>query len=247
MPGPNRHLSSSSNASHRPRPSELRRWRQHLAKRAAPKPPFTAIWRNAAPARSATSCWRWPPPRAVTSSFGWPCSTRMSASRGAAISVRGCWVFWPATSDRCSCWHWLSAPRHGRRYDADVDATATDGRRRTHPRRGGPRRWRPSGRTTGCPGVSAPRCSGPTTDLSAISPWCWVSVPAECPTTRYWSPGWPDCWPARLSMGAGEYVSVRSQRELLEASTPGSARPIVRCRSWMSTPTSWPWFIGRAA
>ena len=29
-----------------------------------------------------------------------------------------------------------------------------------------------------------------------------------------------------LSMGAGEYVSVRSQRELLEASVPDPARPV---------------------
>ena len=45
-----------------------------------------------------------------------------------------------------------------------------------------------------------------------------------------------------LSMGAGEYVSVRSQRELLEASTPnphtGAALP-----SWTSKPTNSRWCI----
>ena len=40
-----------------------------------------------------------------------------------------------------------------------------------------------------------------------------------------------------LSMGAGEYVSVRSQRELLDASSP-TRRPVRRCLNSMSTPTS---------
>ena len=49
-----------------------------------------------------------------------------------------------------------------------------------------------------------------------------------------------------LSMGAGEYVSVRSQRELLDASSP-TRRPVRRCLNSMSTPTSWPSSTGPAA
>ena len=47
-----------------------------------------------------------------------------------------------------------------------------------------------------------------------------------------------------LSMGAGEYVSVRSQRELLEASAPDPG-PLRRCRTSMSTRTSSPWSTAR--
>lgn len=48
-----------------------------------------------------------------------------------------------------------------------------------------------------------------------------------------------------LSMAAGEYVSVRSQRELLEASTPIRS-PGPPTRTWTWRPTSSPWSTGRA-
>ena len=48
-----------------------------------------------------------------------------------------------------------------------------------------------------------------------------------------------------LSMGAGEYVSVNSQRELLQASTP-DPQPALRCPISTSMPTSWHWSTGRA-
>ena len=48
-----------------------------------------------------------------------------------------------------------------------------------------------------------------------------------------------------LSMGAGEYVSVRSQRELLEASTR-IRTPTAQCVRWTSMPTSWRWCIAPA-
>ena len=47
-------------------------------------------------------------------------------------------------------------------------------------------------------------------------------------------------------MGAGEYVSVRSQRELLEASTPEPGAPARPCRTSTSTRTSSRWSTGRA-
>ena len=50
-----------------------------------------------------------------------------------------------------------------------------------------------------------------------------------------------------LSMGAGEYVSVRSQRELLEASRPDPDAADAPCRTSTSTRTSSPWSTGRAA
>ena len=50
-----------------------------------------------------------------------------------------------------------------------------------------------------------------------------------------------------LSMGAGEYVSVRSQRELLAASTPDIADAHTVLPTSTSTPTSWPWSTGPAA
>jgi len=68
--------------------------------------------------------------------------------------------------------------------------------------------------------------------------------PASVPTTVLVT-GLAGLLAGALSMGAGEYVSVTSQRELLEASTPspeaGTALP-----QWMLTPTSWHWCTGRA-
>src|SRR6185437_4912831 len=48
------------------------------------------------------------------------------------------------------------------------------------------------------------------------SAWCWES-PAPGRAPAWCSPAaWRDCWPARCSMAAGEYISVRSQREMAE-------------------------------
>ena len=50
-----------------------------------------------------------------------------------------------------------------------------------------------------------------------------------------------------LSMGAGEFVSVRSQRELLAASVPDTRDAASGCRASTSTPTSWRWSTAPAA
>src|SRR6185312_15412470 len=62
----------------------------------------------------------------------------------------------------------------------------------------------------------APACSASTTGSCPASAWCWES-PAPGRAPAWCSPAaWRDCWPARCSMAAGEYISVRSQREMYE-------------------------------
>ena len=60
------------------------------------------------------------------------------------------------------------------------------------------------------------------------------------------SPGLAGLLAGALSMGAGEYVSVRSQRELLEASAPEPGTPRGAARTSTSTPTSSRWSTARA-
>ena len=124
----------------------------------------------------------------------------------------------PGTSARSSCSPSRSAPRPVRR------TTPTSTR---------PTRWPPtSGSTARCcggsrpaaeldwPEASAPRSSAPTTGWSATSPSCSASAPPACPRSTVLFTGIAGLLAGALSMGAGEYVSVSSQRELLRASQP---------------------------
>ena len=103
-------------------------------------------------------------------------------------------------------------------YDADADATATMA---AHERIHGEvvRALATHGRNRPSGGFR-PRCSGRTTDWSATLHWYWASAPAERPTNTVHVTGLAGLLAGALSMGAGEYVSVRSQRERLAASTP---------------------------
>ena len=68
---------------------------------------------------------------------------------------------------------------------------------------------------------SARRSSARTTVWSATWRWCSASAAAASSTSAVLLTGLAGLLAGALSMGAGEYVSVRSQRELLEASTAG--------------------------
>ena len=102
-------------------------------------------------------------------------------------------------------------------YDADADATATMAAdERIHEEV--VRLW-PPGAAAGFPARSGPRCSVPMTAWSATWPLSWASARPGCPIDTVLATGMAGLLAGALSMGAGEYVSVRSQRELLEASS----------------------------
>ena len=102
--------------------------------------------------------------------------------------------------------------------------------------------WPPAGASS-CPARSGRRCSAPTTAWCRIWRWCWVSGRPESSQTVLFT-GVAGLLAGALSMGAGEYVSVRSQRELLQSTRPdpGPSRP---CRTSTWTPTSSRWSTGR--
>ena len=170
-------------------------------------------------ARSARSCWPWPTPRAGTKRTGWPCSATRPAGRASAdlrtrllglLARRFGSVFVLALAQRAEVAITVRGRRrrhghHGRRRADPRGGGARPGRPRPEPALGhvpggGVRRQRRPGQQP-VPGRSAVSASGVANQIVLLTGLAGLLAGA-------------------LSMGAGEYVSVRSQRELLEASTP---------------------------
>jgi VIT1/CCC1 family predicted Fe2+/Mn2+ transporter len=227
MSGPNGHnVSSSSDASHRPRPSELRRWRQHLANERAE----AAIYRQLAQRRTgeeravlleladaeARHEQHWlnllgdqvgPPGRA-------PLRTRLLAFLARHFGF----VFVLALIQR-------SEARSS--YDEDRNATPTMAADE-HIHSEVVRALATRGRDRLSGSFRAAVFGANDGLVSNLALVLGISATGVSNQTVL-ATGFAGLLAGALSMGAGEYVSVNSQLELLEASTPspdtGSALP----------------------
>ena len=157
-------------------------------------------------------------PKPVMSSIGSIFSVRMSARRTDRCCGRERLAFWRATSGPCSSSRWRSAQKPGRRmramptrrprmaadervHEEVVRALAARGRSRLS----GAFRAAVFGANDGL-----------VSNLALV-----LGVSATGVSTHILlATGMAGLLAGALSMGAGEYVSVQSQRELLDASTP---------------------------
>ena len=203
------------------READLRRWRRYLADERAE----AAVYRDlagVAPARSARSCSPSPRRRGATrphwrellgDDVGAPRKGDLRTRLLGFLARRFGSVFVLALAQRAEIRLALRRRRGRHRRD---------GGRRTHPRGSRARAGRPRS-PSGSPARSGPRSSASTTAWSATSRSCSASGPAVSPAATVLFTGVAGLLAGALSMGAGEFVSVRSQRELLEASTPNPA------------------------
>ncbi len=187
----------------------------------------TVISRSGAPVPIAKSCWRLLMPKPVMSSIGSIFWVRTSARRTDRCCGRERSAFWHATFGSVFVLALAQRAEARSTYESDADATprmAADERVHEEVVRALAARGR--NRLSGAFRAAVFGANdGLVSNLALV-----LGVSATGVSTHtLLATGMAGLLAGALSMGAGEYVSVRSQRELLEASTPnphtGAALP----------------------
>ena len=170
-------------------------------------------WRPSGRARTGRSCWRWRGPRSGTPPTGRPSCNRRGRRPVSPAGGRGCSAGWPGGWGRWWCWGWCSGPRR------PATTTPTPKATRPWPPTSGCTRWSwpsspaPAGRASGWFRAAVFGANG-----SLVSSFSLVAgMAGQHLLEIILLAGLAGLLARALSMAAGEYVSVRSQRELLDA------------------------------
>ena len=208
----------TATAPNAPTPRELRRWRRYLAEERAEAATYRALAVPTRPARSGRSCSASPRPRAGTSSTGRICSATASVVPPGSISSTLILIF--LAKHFGSVFVLALAQRAEGRSPYATDEHATDAMAADETIHAEVVRALAERGRNRLSGTFRAAVFGANDGLVSNLALVLGIAASGVPNHTILLTGLAGLLAGALSMGAGEYVSVRSQRELLEASTP---------------------------